>query len=231
MKISLRERVAPALALGLAAAFAPLLIELAFGHTKVNVTADVHFYAVGMTALVAAVASVALTVMGARLSDTRTVLIGTAFAVMAALLALHGIGTPGVIFPTSGYGVVMLTGGATLPAGAAILALSALELPKLLRGVKPLLVLQVVLLAAVLGMGITALFYPELLPEVPAANSPLADGVLITGLILFALLAWRALRTFMLTRRAGDLLVAVGIVWLATALLAALTMTWSDLGW
>jgi HD-GYP domain-containing protein (c-di-GMP phosphodiesterase class II) len=159
------------------------------------------------------------------------VMIGTAFAVMAALLALHGIGTPGVIFPSSGYGVVMLTGGATLPAGAAILALSAFELPRFLRGVKPLLILQALLLMVVFGIGITGLFYPEVLPEVPAANSPLAIAVLVGGMILFAILAWRALRTFMLTRRIGDLLVAIGIVWLGTALFAALTMTWSDLGW
>ncbi len=219
------------LALGLAAAFLPALAEWAFGHTHVSVTVQVHFYAVGMTALVAAAAAVALTLMGARLQDTRTVLIGTAFAVMAALLALHGIGTPGVIFPSSGYGVVMLTGGATLPAGAAILALSAFELPRFLRGVKPLLILQVVLLVLVFGIGITGLFYPAVLPEVPAANSPLAIGVLVSGMILFAILAWRALRTFMLTRRTGDLLVAIGIVWLGTALFAALTMSWSDLGW
>src|SRR5579871_4776023 len=231
MRISLRERVAPALALGLAAAFAPALAESAFGHTHVSVTAQVHFYAVGMTALVAAAAAVALTLMGARLGDTRTVLIGTAFAVMAALLALHGIGTPGVLFPSSGYGVVMLTGGATLPAGAAILALSALELPSFLRGVKPLLILQTILLVTVLGLGFTGLFYPEVLPEVPAANSPLAIAVLAAGMVMFAILAWRALRTFMLTRRTGDLLVAIGIVWLGTALFAALTMTWSDLGW
>jgi len=80
MRISLGERVAPALALGLAAAFAPALAESAFGHARVSVTAHVHFYAVGMTALVAAAAAVALTLMGARLGDTRTVLIGTAFA-------------------------------------------------------------------------------------------------------------------------------------------------------
>ena len=65
----------------------------------------------------------------------------------------------------------------------------------------------------------------------PAANSPLAIGVLVAGMALFAILAWRAFRTFMLTRRTGDLLVTIGIVWLGTALFAALTMTWSDLGW
>jgi hypothetical protein len=34
-------------------------------------------------------------VIGARRQDGRTVLIGTAFSVMAGLLALHGIATPG----------------------------------------------------------------------------------------------------------------------------------------
>jgi putative nucleotidyltransferase with HDIG domain len=47
----------------------------------------------------------------------------------------------------------------------------------------------------------------------------------------YGLLFWRALRTFRLTRRHTDLLVAVGIVWLAAALLAALLLTYRQLGW
>ena len=80
---------------------------------------------------------------------------------MAALLALHGISTPGVLFPSSQYGAVMLTGGATLPVGAAILAFSVLELPRFLRGVKPLLILQAVLLTLVISVGALGLFCPE----------------------------------------------------------------------
>jgi HD-GYP domain-containing protein (c-di-GMP phosphodiesterase class II) len=41
----------------------------------------------------------------------------------------------------------------------------------------------------------------------------------------------RALRTFMLTRRRADLLVAVGIVWLAAALPPAMTLQYYELGW
>jgi putative nucleotidyltransferase with HDIG domain len=41
----------------------------------------------------------------------------------------------------------------------------------------------------------------------------------------------RALRTFLLTRRVSDLLVSIGIFWLATSLVAALTMTYAQLGW
>jgi HD-GYP domain-containing protein (c-di-GMP phosphodiesterase class II) len=230
MMVRRGERLGPALALGAAAAAVPALSEWAFGDTPVSIPANVHFYAVGMTALGTAVASLVLTGIGARFSDTRTVLIGTAFAVMAALLALHGISTPGFLFPQYGYGEVMLTGGATLPAGAAILALSAFRFP-FLRRVGPLLVLQAALIATILGLGVLGLVDPAVLPKVPAANSPLALGVLAFGLALFALLVWRALRTFLLSRRFADLLVAIGLVWLATALVAALTLTFADLGW
>ena len=83
-----------------------------------------HFSGVGLTALAAALAAVALTIVGARRRDGRTVLVGTAFSAMAALLALHGIATPGILVGMNG--VVAFTGGATLPVGAAMLALSAL---------------------------------------------------------------------------------------------------------
>ncbi len=230
MHITRAERLAPVLALGAAAAVIPGSCEWAFGHTTVSIPPIIHFYAVGMTALATAVASLVLTGIGARFSDTRTVLIGTAFAVMAALLALHGISTPGYLFPSTGYGEVMLTGGATLPAGALILALSAFRLP-FTRRVKPLLVLQAVLIAGIVSLGVLGLVRPSLIPEAPAASSPAAMAVLFSGLALFAVLFWRALRTYLLTRRAADLLVAIGIVWLGTALVAALTMGYSDLGW
>jgi HD-GYP domain-containing protein (c-di-GMP phosphodiesterase class II) len=225
------ERLWPAVLAGALTAAAPALVEVGFGKTPVSIPPTVHFYAVGMTALGAAAASIALTVIGARLADTRTVLIGTAFAVMAALLALHGLGTPGFIFPEYQYGIVMITGGLTLPAGAAILALSACRLPSFLQGVKPLLVLQAVLLAAILGLGVAGLVDPSILPKVPAANSDEALALLAFGLALFGILSLRAARTYLLTRRTADLLVLIGLVWLATSLVAALTLTFANLGW
>jgi len=224
------ERLAPALALGAAAAVAPAATEWAFGTTQIVVAPSVHFYAVGMTALGTAVASLVLTAIGARFRDTRTVLIGTAFAVMAALLALHGISTPGFLFPQNGYGEVMLTGGVTLPAGAAILALSAFRF-RFVQRVGPLLVLQGALIVVILGLGALGLVDPGVVPKAPAAGSVLALSVLAGGLALFVLLVWRALRTYLLTRRTADLIVAIGLAWMGTALVAALTMTYSDLGW
>jgi putative nucleotidyltransferase with HDIG domain len=54
---------------------------------------------------------------------------------------------------------------------------------------------------------------------------------LVAGFAFYGVLFWRALRTFRLTQRRADLLVAVGIVWLAAALPAALLLDYSNLGW
>ncbi len=229
MRIGLRERLLPMLAVGALVASLPLAVHLLVGDVHVSLTGQVHFYSVGFSAFAAAAAALGLTVVGARRSDTRTVLVGTAFAVMAGLLALHGFSTPGVWFGSNG--VVAITGGATLPAGAVILTLSIFPLPRGLRSIRSLLVLQAVLLALVFGLGISALVWPSLLPAVPAPRSPEAIGLLVIGLVAYGQLVLRALRTFLLTQRALDLVVAVGLVWLATALLPALTMNYEQLGW
>ena len=225
----LSERLFPVLFLGAVAAGFPTLVEVAVGHHAVRIDSHVHFYAVGFTALAAAAACVALSVVGGRFNDTRTVLVGGAFGVMAALLALHGLATPGFIIPEMN-GVIVFTGGATLPAGAALLALSSMRFARRI-GVKRLLIVEGVLLAVVLGIGVSAILDPSAVPQLPTANSKPALVTLAIGLLLFGVLATRAVRTFMLTRRISDLLVTIGIFWLATSLVASLTMDYSQLGW
>ena len=154
-----RERLFPILAIGTVAAGLPALLEWTAGGHHVQIDGRVHFYAVGFTALAAAAACVALSVVGARFDDKRTVLVGGAFGVMGALLALHGLATPGFIIPKMN-GVIMFTGGATLPAGAALLTLSSFGVPRRLNlGVKGLLCIEAVLLAAILGLGISAMYF------------------------------------------------------------------------
>src|SRR5690348_15314117 len=128
----LNERLYPILGIGAVAAGAPALIEWLAGRHEVYIDGRVHFYAVGFTALAAAAACVALSMIGARFADQRTVLVGGAFGVMAALLALHGLSTPGFLISRMN-GVIMFTGGATLPAGAALLTLSAFGVPSRLQ--------------------------------------------------------------------------------------------------
>lgn len=214
---------------GAAAAVLPALVLAGWGERRVNFTGTLHFYSVGLSALVATAAATGLTVIGARRGDTRTVVIGTAFAVMASLLALHGFATPGVVVGNNG--VIAFTGGATLPAGAAILAFSSFTLPRVIRRIGPLLVVEGLLLVVILALGASALAFPSLVPSVPAPNSPTAFTALVIGMVAFALLAYRSARTFLLTRRPLDLSVLVGLVWLATALVPALTQDFTYLGW
>ncbi len=217
------------LAVGVLAAALPAVLLVAVGGIEVYISGEVHFYSVGFSALIAAAAAAGLTITGQRRGDTRTVVVGTAFAVMASLLALHGLATPGVLVGSNG--VVAFTGGATLPVGGLILSLSVFPLPALLRDVKPLLILQGVLVAVVLSLGASAILIPSLVPSVPAPNSPEAIALLVLGLVVFCVLIVRSARTFLLTQRGLDLAVVVGLVWLTTALVPALTMGWDQLGW
>jgi HD-GYP domain-containing protein (c-di-GMP phosphodiesterase class II) len=215
--------------IGAVLAVAPAALFVALREVEVHLTGTLHFYAVGFSALVAAAAAAGLTVVGSRRRDTRTMLVGTAFAVMASLLALHGFATPGVVFGSNG--VVSITGGVTLPVGGVILAVSVLPLPRVLRNTRPFLIAQTTLLVAVLALGASALAWPTLLPTVPRQGSPEAIALLAVGLAAYALVAWRAIRTFLLTRRALDMTVVVGLVWLATATVPALLSSWSYVIW
>src|SRR4051812_41652619 len=223
------RRISPALVVGAALASIPAIVHLTVGDDRVHFTGKMHFYSVGFSALIAATAAVGLTFVGARRGDTRTMLVGTAFAVMASLLALHGFSTPGVWFGSNS--VVEITGGATLPVGALILSASALPLPKTMANVVPMLLLEAALLGLGIALGVSALAWPKLFPAMPAASSPSALVLLAVGLGAFGLLANRAFRTYRLTRRTLDLAVVVGLVWLATAVVPALTMTFTQLGW
>jgi hypothetical protein len=223
------ERALPTLALFGIGAIVPGASLHYFGGTHVNFGGTLHFVAVGISALAAAVAAVALTAVGSYRRDARAVLVGTAFTAMAALLAIHGLATPGILI---GYnGVIAFTGAATLPIGGALLALSALPAVRRPEAIKPLLVLQAVGVVAVVLLGVLGMTFPSLVPSVPAPRSPVAWGGLLVGVAFFVLLATRAMKTYRLTRRSADLMVVIGIFWLTAALPPALLMSFSDLGW
>ena len=189
----------------------------------------VHFYGVGVSALVAAAAAVTLLTQGARRRDPRTVVMAGGFTVMAALLAVHGLVTPGVLVGENG--VIALTGGATLPVGAAVLALSGLAWLSSPRSIPYVIGLQGALVVAIVVVSTIGILEPRLVPAVPAAQSTAAWVLLAVGLVLFGALAVRAANTFLLTRRAADFVVVVGLVLLAASLYAALVLTFMDLGW
>jgi hypothetical protein len=223
------DRRVPLLALAASAAIVPAALLHFVGREKVLFGGWIHFGGVALGAGIATVCAVVLTIAGARQRDGYAVLVGCAFSVMAALLCLHGLATPGVF--VDGVGVAALTGGATLPVGGAILALGALSALRRPAAVRPLLWLLAAGVVVILGLGLAAIVRPGLVPSVPQPRSPAAWMVLSAGLAFYGVLFWRALRTYRLTQRGADLLVAVGIAWLAAALPAALLLDYRNLGW
>ena len=223
------SRSIPLLAAAAFAAIVPAALLHFVGREKVFIDGWVHFGGVAFGATVAVASAVALTVAGVRQRDAYAVLVGSAFSVMAALLCLHGLATPGVFVDESG--VAAFTGGATLPVGGAILALGALSSLRRPAAVKPLLWLLAAGVVFIFALGAAAIVEPGLVPSVPEPRSTAAWIVLGAGLAFYGVLFWRALRTYRLTQRGADLLVAVGIVWLAAALPAALLLDYRNLGW
>jgi putative nucleotidyltransferase with HDIG domain len=225
----LRHRTVSLVALLAACAVVPGAVIHFFGETQVEVPGGVHFFALGISAGLAAAAAVALTVSGAKRGDARSVLIGTAFSSMAALLCIHGLMTPGFLVGMNG--LVAFAGAATLPVGGAVLALAVI--PELRRpsAVRPVLVLQAVLLALILALGLVGLADPSLVPGVPEPGSAAAWIALFVGFGLYGALGARAARTYLLTRRFADLTVVFGLVLLAVSLVPGLLMYFYELGW
>ena len=128
-------------------------------------------------------------------------------------------------------GVIALTGAATLPgrrgsAGAVGPPLVELATVDSLRDRSPGAIAVAVVVVSFVGI-----LVPRLVPAVPPPAPPAAWLLLAVGLACFAALAVRAANTYLLTRRAADLAVVVGLVLLGASLYGALVLTGMDLGW
>ncbi len=218
--------VAAAIAVALPVAAMATLANRSFGELY-----RLHFVGASATMAVATLAALVLTSVGARRDDRRAVVVGTAFSAMSALLLVHGLATPEVLGPEHN-GLIAFAGGATLPVGAAVLCLVGSPRLRTPGAVRRLLWLQAALIVAIVVVGAIGLTFPTVVPGVPSANSPPALVLLAVSLIFFSVLAARARRTFVLTRRPADLWVLVGVGWLTTATLAALlTRPWTLSWW
>jgi len=223
------SRLAPVVGVIAAAGAGPALVLGFFGKRMVMPPMWVHFYGVGVSALVATAAAVVLTRAGVRARDGRTVVIGAGFSVMAALLAVHGLVTPGMLVGPNG--LIALSGAATLPVGGAVLVISASPRLASPTTIRRLLQIQVVAAVVIVALSLLGVFVPRLVPAVPAADSPAALALLAFGLAVFGALAVRAARTFLLTRRVADLAVVLGLVFLSGSLYGALVLRFMDFGW
>jgi hypothetical protein len=213
-----------AVAVGLAPVV-PLLV--AHNHGAFTVP-TVHFYAVSATALVCAAVAVVLGAVGIRRRDRRAASIGAGFTVIAALLAVHGLTTPGFLIDAEYTAAVGVAGALAVPLGGAVILVTLLARPRERGHVRDLVYLQIGVLAATLAFGAVSLLSPDTIPSVPVALRPLVWWIVGVNTAIYGVLALRALRTFQLTRRLGDLAVVAGLVWLAIAVATyLLSPVWS----
>jgi putative nucleotidyltransferase with HDIG domain len=189
----------------------------------------VHISVVGTAGALAVAASVAMSVVAARRNDGRAVWLGMAFSVAATLLVIHALATPGVIVPANG--VVQIAGALNVPICGAILAASGLPILRRPRRVRLLLGVQVGAVVVLATAGAVALANARHIAVVPIPSSLEANAIFAAGAAPLALLAWRAARTYLLTRRIPDLLVAEGVVWLIGAQYGLLNFTMMDAAW
>jgi hypothetical protein len=134
------ERTLPVVGLVVAAAAIPVAVMRGFGRSMVMVPMDFHFVVVAIAGVAALAAALALTAVGVRRGDGRAVIVGAAFSGMASMLFVHALATPSVLIGSNG--LVQLAGAANLPAGAAVLSLSAVPALRRPASVVPVLVLQ-----------------------------------------------------------------------------------------
>ena len=215
----LRDRVTSFLLLVAASAILPFAILHFFGGNEVQIEGWVHFWVLAAASLVAAAASIALTVVGARRGDGRAVLLGTAFSTMTGLLAIHGLATCDF---SSGR-----TASARSPAPPCCRSVDSCwrcrRCPQLRRprGIRPLVAFQVFLLLAVLGLGTIGMLFPDSVPPVPETDSTRgADRARDSGSRSSSWSLCARCDTYTLTRRRADFVVVLGLVWLAAALVS-----------
>jgi HD-GYP domain-containing protein (c-di-GMP phosphodiesterase class II) len=203
----------------------PLL--MAHNHEAFTVP-SVHFYAVSATALVCAAVAVVLGVVGIRRRDRRAASIGAGFTVIAALLAVHGLTTPGFLIESEYTAAVGVAGALAVPLGGIVILSSLVARPRERGYVRDLVYLQIGVLATTLAFAGVALLDPDVIPSIPVALRPLVWWIVGVNAAIYGALAMRALRTFQLTRRIADLALVAGLVWLAIAVATyLLSPVWS----
>jgi HD-GYP domain-containing protein (c-di-GMP phosphodiesterase class II) len=222
-------RLVPVLGIVVAAGLVPGLVLAATSGGQLMISPLGHVLVVGAAGALAAAAAVTLSVTAARANDGRAVALGMAFSVMATMLVVHALSTPGVWLGENG--LMRLTGALNVPVGATILAASAVPQLHLPRHAKSLLWAQLALLGVLLVTGAVALVEAEHIPAFPRSGSHAVLALFLLGGAMLTLLAWRAGRTYLLTRRTSDLLVTVGLVWLIGGQYGLLFYEMGDTPW
>ena len=205
----------PVIALLAVTAVLPAVAVALTAGRMVMIPGLVHLLVVGVAGVLAGGAAILMSFVAARHHDGHGVWLGMAFSVIAVLLVIHALATPNVLVGNNG--LVQVAGVLNLPIGGAILAASGLPAFRRPHRVGRLLVIQMSVLGVLAVAGTVAVAHSDAIPMVPVPSTTSANIIFAVSAAALVLLAWRATRTFLLTRRISDLLVANGISWLVAA--------------
>ena len=212
------SQIRPRLPVGvvlLIAALIPTLLLVCSGSGMFMVAPWLHIGVVSVAGSLAVLASVAMSAIAVRRNDVQALWLGMGFSIMAMLLLIHALATPGVILPMNG--LVQVAGALNLPIGGALLAASGVSFLRRPSLMKLLFGLQLAVVGELALAAVLILVTKPSIPVVPAPSSVAANMIFALGAAPLTLLAWRASRTYLLARRRADLIVANGVVWLIGA--------------
>jgi HD-GYP domain-containing protein (c-di-GMP phosphodiesterase class II) len=233
--VTVRRFLGPILA---AVAFGPIAV---FGLVRLGLlplegtfeSPPTHVVVVGGAAMAATAVAALMIALARREHDPRGGLVGVGFLCMAGLLVIHGLATPGFILDEYGRNATVgLAGGLAVPTGGVVLALAVLVPARLVEAPRVIARCAAAAAAALVLLGVAGLAHPQLVPEVPVTATPWAYTLLLPAVLLYGWIARRTWHTFQLTRRAGDLAVVLGLIWLASSIpLYLLSPVWSWMFW
>ena len=176
---------------------------------------NAHFYAVGLTAFAAAIASAVVIASARTLRQTRLLFLGLAFFAIAGIFAVHGLATPGFVVDEY-YVSVAVSSWLSVAVGSALVALSVVGLPDKVEHFFERNGQAVFLAAAALIFGYIAvsLTAGEWLNWVPMRDLKLQWTLGFGSMALTTFAIWRYYQAYSFARLPSQLAMAATLVYL-----------------
>jgi len=201
MSLSLRWWALWSLVLGAPMAVLGALLFVVPQYDSSFGTFDFHFYAVSAVTLAAAVACVFVIGITQSLRETRLLFLGLGFLSIAAIFAVHGLGTPGH-FHHEAYSELGVSSWLSVVAGACFIFLSVVALPQraddfVKRNGAYILGATALVMGLYIGLSFAAAGWTEFIPY-ESRDLQLAATGLTLGLLGFS--AARYFQAFLFAR-------------------------------
>lgn len=178
-----------------------VILKLIPSLDAVWVANEFHFWIVSATTLAAAVTCAIVLLLTPSLSETRLVFLGLAFMSIAAIFAVHGLGTPGHLHHQFHHELAV-SSWLSVTVGSIFVALSVIAWPPAaeawLRRWGALLVAGVaVLLGVYIGLSFAA---PDWMGFLPYTDRTVQWGLTVFNISLLAFSAWRYFQAYLFAR-------------------------------